>query len=91
MAKYPEIQAYCERVLYPTKSCWAYAFTKRTFSANTFSIQWVESMNQVIKLEANSGSSLYQLHSAIEFRLKDKAKYSRLQEFCNTNPTIGIF
>ncbi|CAB5360432.1 unnamed protein product [Rhizophagus irregularis] len=87
---YPEVQEYCERVLYPTKTCWAYAFTKRSFSANTHSTQRVESMNRVIKLEANSGNSLCQLHSGIELRLKDEAKYARWQEFCNMNPTTGM-
>ncbi|CAG8823724.1 21637_t:CDS:2, partial [Racocetra persica] len=37
--KYPEVQKYFERVLYPTKTCWAYAFTKGSFSANTHSTQ----------------------------------------------------
>ena len=41
-------------------------------------------------MEANSGSSLCQLHSGIELRLKDEAKYSRLQEFRNMNPTTGM-
>ncbi|CAB5180119.1 unnamed protein product [Rhizophagus irregularis] len=41
-------------------------------------------------MEANSGSSLCQLYSGIELRLKDEAKYSRLQEFCNMNPTTGM-
>ncbi|CAB4407838.1 unnamed protein product [Rhizophagus irregularis] len=90
MVKYPEVQKYCERVLYPTKTCWAYGFTKRSFLANTHSTQRVESMNRVIKMEANLGSSLCQLHSGIELRLKDEAKYSRLQEFRNMNPTTGI-
>ncbi|PKY20813.1 hypothetical protein RhiirB3_434219 [Rhizophagus irregularis] len=87
---YPEVQEYCERVLYPTKTCWAYAFTKRSFSANTHSTQRVESMNRVIKLEANSGNSLCQLHSEIELRLKDEAKYAKWQEFRNMNPTTGM-
>ena len=38
MNKYPEVQGYCECVLHPTKECWAYVFTKRSFSANTHSI-----------------------------------------------------
>src|SRR5581483_6695805 len=74
MNKYPEIKGYCERVLYPTKECWAYAFTKRTFSANTHSTQCVESINRIIKLEANSGNTLYELQAGIELRLKDEAK-----------------
>jgi len=90
MVKYPEVQKYCERVLYSIKTCWAYGFTKRSFLANTHSTQRVESMNRVIKMEANSGSSLCQLHSGIELRLKDEAKYSRLQEFRNMNPTTGM-
>ncbi|EXX71704.1 hypothetical protein RirG_076080 [Rhizophagus irregularis DAOM 197198w] len=90
MNKYPEVQSYFERVLYLTKECWAYAFTKCTFSANTHSTQRVESMNQVIKLEANSGSSLCQLHTGIELRLKDEVKYAKLQEFCNINPLAGL-
>ncbi|CAG8841558.1 32756_t:CDS:2, partial [Gigaspora margarita] len=72
MDNYPEVQAYCERVLYPTKESWAHAFTKQSFSANTHSTQRVESINQVIKLEVNSGNSLYQLQSKIELRLKDE-------------------
>ncbi|PKC73438.1 hypothetical protein RhiirA1_451144, partial [Rhizophagus irregularis] len=90
MNKYPEVQSYFERVLYLTKECWAYAFTKCTFSANTHSTQRVESMNRVIKLEANSGSSLCQLHTGIELRLKDEVKYAKLQEFCNINPLAGL-
>ncbi|CAG8788748.1 3323_t:CDS:2, partial [Gigaspora rosea] len=43
MNKYPETQKYCNRVLYSTKECWAHAFTKRNFSANTHSTQRVES------------------------------------------------
>ncbi|EXX62892.1 hypothetical protein RirG_157450 [Rhizophagus irregularis DAOM 197198w] len=75
---YPEVQEYCERVSYPTKTCWAYAFTKRSFSANTHSTQRVER------------NSLCQLHSGIELRLKDEAKYARWQEFRNMNPTTGM-
>ncbi|CAB4445964.1 unnamed protein product [Rhizophagus irregularis] len=41
-------------------------------------------------MKANSGSSLCQLHSEIELRLKDEAKYSRLQEFRNMNPITGM-
>ncbi|CAG8619948.1 8542_t:CDS:2 [Gigaspora margarita] len=77
MNKYPEIQGYCNRVLYPTKEYWAHAFTKRKFSANTYSTQHVESINCVIKLEANSGNSLCQLQLGIELQLKDETKYAR--------------
>ena len=28
ITNFPEAQKYCERVLYPTRTCWAYAFTK---------------------------------------------------------------
>ncbi|RIA91855.1 hypothetical protein C1645_821492 [Glomus cerebriforme] len=52
--------------------------------------KYLESMNRIIKIEANSGSSLCQLHLEIELHLKDEAKYSRLQEFCNINPTAEI-
>ncbi|CAG8437390.1 16626_t:CDS:2 [Dentiscutata heterogama] len=90
MNKYLEVQDYCNRVLYLTKECWAYAFTKRNFSANTYSTQHVESINHVIKLEANSGNSLCQLQTGIELRLKDEAKYTRLQEFRNMNSTAGF-
>lgn len=31
-----------------------------------------------------------QLHSGIELRLKDEAKYARWQEFRNMNPTTGM-
>ncbi|CAG8673470.1 24933_t:CDS:2, partial [Gigaspora rosea] len=88
--KYPEVQGYCYRVLYSTKECWTYAFMRRKFSANTHSTQRVESINRVIKLEANSGNSLCQLRAGIELRLKDEAKYARLQEFRNMNPTTGL-
>uniref|UniRef100_U9UYS5 SWIM-type domain-containing protein n=1 Tax=Rhizophagus irregularis (strain DAOM 181602 / DAOM 197198 / MUCL 43194) TaxID=747089 RepID=U9UYS5_RHIID len=44
----------------------------------------------LIKLEANSGSSLCQLHTGIELRLKDEVKYAKLQEFCNINPLAGL-
>ncbi|CAG8765432.1 1993_t:CDS:2 [Cetraspora pellucida] len=81
MNKYPEIQGYCDRVLYPTKECWAYAFTKWKFSANTHSTQQIESINRVIKLEANSENFLCQLQAGIELQLKDEAKYASLQEF----------
>ncbi|CAG8779164.1 35573_t:CDS:2, partial [Racocetra persica] len=87
MNKYPEIQGYCDRVLYPTKECWAYAFTKQKFSANTHSTQQVKSINHVIKLEANSGNFLCQLQARIELQLKDEAKYASLQKFRNMNPT----
>lgn len=90
MNKYSEVQRYCDRVLYSTKECWAYAFMRRKFSANTHSTQRVESINRVIKLEANSGNSLCQLRAGIELRLKDEAKYARLQEFRNMNPTTGL-
>ncbi|CAG8651513.1 16024_t:CDS:2 [Gigaspora rosea] len=90
MDDYPEVQAYCEWVLYPTKESWAHAFTKRSFSANTHSTQRVESINRVIKLEVNSGNSLYQLQSGIELRLKDEDKYAKFQEFRNINLTTGL-
>ncbi|CAG8740602.1 14937_t:CDS:2, partial [Rhizophagus irregularis] len=45
---------------------------------------------QECHLEANSGNSLCQLHSGIELRLKDEAKYARWQEFRNMNPTTGM-
>ncbi|CAG8716529.1 17617_t:CDS:2, partial [Gigaspora rosea] len=57
---------------------------------NTHSTQRVESINRVIKLEANSSNSLCQLWAGIELRLKNEAKYARLQEFRNMNPTIGL-
>ncbi|CAG8471058.1 13533_t:CDS:2, partial [Racocetra persica] len=50
----------------------------------------VESINHVIKLEANSGNSLCQLQVGIELQLKDEAKYASLQEFQNMNPTRGL-
>ncbi|CAG8801219.1 16968_t:CDS:2, partial [Racocetra persica] len=90
MNKYPEIQGYCDYVLYSTKECWAHAFTKQKFLANTHSTQHVESINHVIKLEANSGNSLYQPQSNIELQLKDEAKYTRLQEFWNMNLTASL-
>ncbi|CAG8837432.1 20305_t:CDS:2, partial [Gigaspora margarita] len=60
MDNYPEVPIYCERVLYPTKE------------TNTHSMQCVESINWVIKLEVNSCNSLYQLQSGIELRLKNE-------------------
>ncbi|RIA85747.1 hypothetical protein C1645_830339 [Glomus cerebriforme] len=41
-------------------------------------------------MEANSSSSLCQLHSEIELCLKDEVKYSRLQEFHNMNLTAEM-
>ncbi|CAG8787153.1 20129_t:CDS:2 [Gigaspora margarita] len=64
-----QVQEYCDRVLYSTKECWAYAFMKHKFLSNTHSTQRAE---------------------RIELRLKDKAKYARLKEFCNMNPTTGL-
>ncbi|CAG8663863.1 911_t:CDS:2, partial [Scutellospora calospora] len=90
MNKYSEVQGYCDRVLYLTKECWAHAFTKQCFSANTYSTQCVESINWVIKLEANSGNSLCQLQIRIELQLKDEAKYASFQEFRNMNPTTSL-
>ncbi|CAG8539090.1 27710_t:CDS:2, partial [Racocetra persica] len=90
MNKYPEVQEYCDRVLYSTKECWAHVFTKRCFSANTHSTQRVESINWVIKLEANSENSLCQLQIKIELWLKDEAKYASFQKFRNMNPTTGL-
>ncbi|CAG8719078.1 17829_t:CDS:2, partial [Cetraspora pellucida] len=72
------------------RQCWAHAFTKCKFSANTHSIQRVKCINRIIKLEANSGSSLCQLQAGIDLRLKDEIKYAKLQEFRNMNPTTGL-
>ncbi|CAG8610979.1 9589_t:CDS:2, partial [Cetraspora pellucida] len=69
MNNYSEVQSYCDRVLYSTKECWAYAFMKRKFSANTHLTQRVECINHIIKLEANSGSSLCQLQAGIDLSL----------------------
>ncbi|CAG8786263.1 5875_t:CDS:2, partial [Dentiscutata erythropus] len=41
--------------------------------SNTYLTQHVKSMNWVIKLEANSENSLYQLQARIKLRLKDEA------------------
>ncbi|RIA97597.1 hypothetical protein C1645_813832 [Glomus cerebriforme] len=90
MVKYPEIKKYCEHVLYPTRTCWIYGYIRQSFLANTHSTQRVESMNCIIKMEANLDSSLCQLHSGIELHLKNEAKYSRLQEFCNMNSTAEM-
>ncbi|CAG8763260.1 13520_t:CDS:2, partial [Dentiscutata erythropus] len=72
-------------------------YTEQTFTSfklleksNTHSTQCVESMNRVIKLEANLENSLCQLQAGIKLRLKDEAKYARLQEFQNMNPTAGL-
>ncbi|CAG8792786.1 34590_t:CDS:2, partial [Racocetra persica] len=90
MNKYPEVQEYCDRVLYSTKECWAHVFTKQCFLANTHSSQHVESINRVIKLKTNSRNSLCQLQIGIELRLKDEAKYASFQKFRNMNPTTGL-
>ncbi|CAG8779965.1 11254_t:CDS:2 [Dentiscutata erythropus] len=90
MNNYSEVQKYCDRVLYPTKECWAYAFTKQKFSANTHLTQHVESINRVMKLEVNSKNSLCQLQTGIKFWLKDEIKYTKFQEFRNMNPMAGI-
>ncbi|CAG8500400.1 16358_t:CDS:2 [Racocetra persica] len=58
----PKVQEYCDHVLYLTKECWAYVFTKRKFSANTHSTQCIE----------------------------NEAKYTKLQEFWNMNPTASL-
>ncbi|CAG8474922.1 41042_t:CDS:10 [Gigaspora margarita] len=68
MNNYSEVQKYCDRVLYPTKKCWAHSFMKRKFSANTHSTQRVESINHVMKLEVNSGNSLCQLQTALQMK-----------------------
>ncbi|CAG8687165.1 5621_t:CDS:2, partial [Scutellospora calospora] len=70
--------------------CWAHAFTKRKFLANTHSSQRIKSINRVIKLEANSENSLCQLQAGIDLRLKDEIKYAKLQEFRNMNPTTRL-
>ncbi|CAG8821373.1 10619_t:CDS:2, partial [Gigaspora rosea] len=70
--------------------CWAHAFTKHKFSANTHSTQRAKSINHIMKLEVNSGNSLCQLQTGIELWLKDEVKYAKFQEFRNINPTTGL-
>lgn len=44
-----------------------YAFTKQSFFANIHSTQHVKSINQIIKLKANSSNTLFELCSEINW------------------------
>ncbi|CAG8481463.1 1803_t:CDS:2 [Dentiscutata heterogama] len=64
---------------------------RNSIAVSDFDSHWADLMNKYPEVqEANSGNSLCQLQTGIELRLKDEAKYARLQEFRNMNPTAGF-
>ncbi|RIA91490.1 hypothetical protein C1645_821988 [Glomus cerebriforme] len=72
MAQYPEVQKYCEHVLYPTRTCWTYAFTKCSFLANTHSAtQCVETLQHKQMVESSLYKTWIKKNKDINSAVKD--------------------
>jgi hypothetical protein len=88
--KYPNANHYLMRALFPSRKSWARAFTSNTFTAGIQTTSRVESYNNIIKRELAACSSLCDLRSALDARLKNEAQWNRFFEYRTLSTCMGI-
>ena len=72
------------RALFPSRKSWARAFTSSMFTAGMQTTSRVEGYNNIIKHELAACSTLCDLESVLDARLKNEAQWNR---FLNTVPS----
>ncbi|CAG8725183.1 9737_t:CDS:2, partial [Cetraspora pellucida] len=87
---FPKAHRYAIETLYPTRHSWAVCYTQTRFTAGIQSTQRVEGINAIIKREVSHSSTLLHLIDAIQNRLDEEARYARISEQKNMNPSIGL-
>jgi hypothetical protein len=88
--KYPNVKDYLMRVLYPSRQAWARAFTSKIFTAGVQTTSRVEGYNSVIKRELTANSTLCDLASALDDRLKNEVQWKRFFEYRTLSTCVGI-
>ncbi|CAG8830350.1 22999_t:CDS:2, partial [Cetraspora pellucida] len=87
---FPKVHRYAIEMLYPTCHSWAVCYTQTHFTASIQSTQRVEGINAIIKREVSHSLTLLYLIDAIQNRLDEEARYARISEQKNMNPSIGL-
>ena len=75
--KYPNANHYLMRVLFSSQKLWARAFTLSIFTAGMQTTSRVEGYNNIIKRELVACSTLCDLESVLDARLKNEAQWNR--------------
>lgn len=88
--KYPSVKDYLTRVLYPSRQAWARAFTSKIFTAGIQTTSRVEGYNNVIKRELTANSTLCNLASSLDERLRNEAQWNRFFEYRTLSTCMGI-
>jgi len=88
--KYPNANHYLMRALFPSRKSWARAFTSSMFTAGMQTTSRVEGYNNIIKRELAACSTLCDLESVLDARLKNEAQWNRFFEYRTLSNCIGI-
>jgi len=88
--KYPNANHYLIRALFPSRKSWAHAFTSNIFTAGIQITSRVESYNSIIKCELAACSTLCDLESALDARLKNEAQWNHFFEYHTLSSCMGI-
>ncbi|GBC53877.1 protein FAR1-RELATED SEQUENCE 5-like [Rhizophagus irregularis DAOM 181602=DAOM 197198] len=90
LIRYELCHFYFENKLYPNRTAWArYSITK-IFTAGVESTQRVEPINGVLKKHVDRGTLLKELVIAIECKLEKEASYTRIKDYYESNPSVGL-
>ncbi|CAG8683833.1 24124_t:CDS:2, partial [Gigaspora rosea] len=90
LKSFPKASRYALETLYPSRYSWAFCYIQTRFTAGIQSTQRVKSMNAIIKKEVLHSLTLLHLVDAIQNRLNEEARYARINEQRNINPSIGL-
>ena len=78
------------RTLFPSRKSWARAFTSSMFTMGMQTTSRVEGYNNIIKRELAACSTLCDLESVLDARLKNEAQWNRFFEYRTLSNCIGI-
>jgi len=88
--KYPTIENYLMRALYPSRQAWARAFTSKIFTAGIQTTSRVESHNNIIKRELSANGTLCDLANVLDARFEHEVQQNRFFEYRTLSTCVGI-
>lgn len=88
--KYSSTKDYLMRALYPNRQAWARAFTSKIFTAGIQTTSRVEGLNNIIKRELKTNSTLCDLISVLNTRLENEVQWNRFFEYRTLSSCMGI-
>src|SRR5581483_343158 len=88
--KYPTIENYLMRALYPSRQAWARAFTSKIFTAGIQTTSRVESHNNIIKRELSANGTLCDLANVLDARFEHEVHQNRFFEYRTLSTCVGI-